>query len=183
MQSVVIYLIIGAALIGFILLFKIGEFSLNRKKIGKLVYSFDRESQNVNTNMLVLRVVVGLGILVLYIFIRGTQFSWLAVAFVAVMSAMLGTFIYPLLTLNTGYGIYENGVVTQYGIALYENCSGFYLERNERRRVHLLMMLNKIPLLNNYMLIVPPAQVAKVKNILLHKLPQVKQTGIFARNK
>ena len=183
MNGVSIYAIVGAAIVGFILLFKIGRFTLDRKKLGKKLYRFDRDSQRMNSFMLILRVVIGLAVLILYIIIRGTEFSWLACAFVAVMSVMLGTFAFPLLTSNTDFGIYDRGVVTQYGIALYENCSGYNLDRNPQRGVYLLTLINKIPLLTNYMLIVPAQEVAQVRNIMSRKLTATKGNalGLFPR--
>ena len=170
MNGIVIYSIIGAAIIGFILVFKIGRFSMDRKQLGKPLFLFDRQSQHANTRMLTLRVVVGVTVLILYIVIRGVEFAWLNCAFVAVMSFMLGTFAFPLTVRDTEFGIYDRGVVTQYGIALYENCSNYALTNNPSRGVYLLTLMNKIPLLTNYMLIVPPNDVAKVKNIMSKKL-------------
>ncbi len=183
MNGIAIYAIVGAAIIGFILLFKVGRFSLDRKKLGKPLYRFDRESQRANSVMLILRVVVGLAVLVLYIIVRGTEFNWLTCAFVAIMSFMLGTFAYPLTVRDTDFGIYDRGVVTQYGIALFENCSGYGIENNDRRRVYLLMLYNKITLLGNHMLIIPDGDVAKVKNIMGKKLISMKRSerGLFPR--
>lgn len=183
MNGIVIYSVVGAAIIGFVLLFKIGRFSTDRKKLGKPLFRFDRDSQRVNSTMLVLRVVVGLAVLVLYIIIRGTEFNWLTLAFVAIMSFMLGTFAFPLTVGNNEFGIYDRGVVTQYGIALFENCSGYSVETNDRRRVQLLTLHNKIPLLSSKMLIVPANDVAKVKNIMSKKLMAIKrgERGLLPR--
>ena len=170
MNGLIIYAIVGAAIIFVILAFSIGRYSIDSRKVGKCHYHLDRESQHMNTSMLILRVVVGLAILILYMIVRGTEFSWLSCAFVAVMSFMLGSFASPLFIRDTDLGIYEHGVITQYGVALYDQCSGYTLNANATRGVQMLILYNKIPLLRNYMIVVPPNDVAKVKNLVSRKL-------------